>query len=119
MKTSGVLILYGSVLFAEAVRHLLRAEGINVVAEVATLADAQGVIGSHQVQAVIVDHDAHLQEAEVLAKLAGNKEYYLIIFLTMVSNRMTIHSYRQIENITPTDLIEALRPALKELRIEP
>lgn len=115
MKTSGVLILYGTVLFAEAIRHLLKAEGVDIVAEVATLAEAQGVIASHQVRAVIVDNDAHLQQAEVLSKLAGTTEDYLIIFLTRVGNRMTVHSYRQIENIATNDLIEALRSALKEL----
>lgn len=116
MKTPGVLILYGSVLFTEAISHLLKAEGIKVVAEVATLEAAQRVIDTHQVQAVIVDNDAHLQRAEVLFQLGGNKEDYLIIFLTMVSNRMTVHSCRQIDNITTTDLIEALNPVLATLK---
>lgn len=116
MKTPGVLILYGSVLFTEAISHLLKAEGIKVVAEVATLEAAQRVIDTHQVQAVIVDNDAHLQRAEVLFQLGGNKEDYLIIFLTMVSNRMTVHSCRQIDNITTTDLIEALNPVLANLK---
>jgi CheY-like chemotaxis protein len=105
-----VLIIYGSPLFADVISRLLEEDRMVIVAKINNLAEAQTVLAHHQVDVLIIDHDdPQLQEPAVLAQLWGNGIERLAIFLEMTGNQMIVHHQKRIENVTPTDLRQAIR----------
>ena len=110
MKNCRVLIIYGSPLFADAVSRLLEAEQVTVVGQTNELAEAQSILQGQQVDAVIVDHDdIHLQNANLISQLVTDEKKRLLIFLKMTGNLMIVHHQERFKNVTPTDLLRAVR----------
>jgi hypothetical protein len=58
---------------------------------------------------VVDNDDDQLLPGQILSLVHHSQRNYPIIFLTMVRNQMTIHRCQQKDNVTPTDLIEAIR----------
>ncbi|RME76308.1 MAG: DNA-binding response regulator [Chloroflexi bacterium] len=106
-----VLIISGHPLFADAITHLLHEQGIEHVAVVSTITEAQTLLETETPQAIIVDHDtSYLTDSEVVSQLVGRGDTQQVIFLTLEDNRMIVHHRERIENVTPADLIQALHP---------
>lgn len=109
-KNCRVLIVSSHALFAEAIFRLLQEQGIEVVAKVGTLAEAEIVLQTLIVEAIVVDYDdPHLRDSEVVAHLVGDDEERQVIFLTLAGNQMIVHHREKVKNVTPADLISAIR----------
>ena len=110
MKNWLVLIVSESDLFADAISRLLQAEGMSLAARAYNLAEARSILNAQSIDIVLVDHDeSQLQDAEAISRLIEGDEDYQVIFLTMVGNRMIIHRRERVEDVTPADLIKAIR----------
>ena len=110
MKHCRVLIISGHPLFAEAITCVLKEEGIDIVAVVGTLAEAQAILETQPVEAIVVDHDdAQLRDGEVVSHLVGSDEERQVVFLTLSGNQMIVHHRERVENVTPADLVGAIR----------
>lgn len=110
METGRVLIISSHPLFAEAITHLLQEEGMNVVASVDSLEKAVPVLEAQQIETIIVDQDdPQIPDSAVVSQLVGSRESQQVIFLTLAGNQMIVHHRERMENITPTDLIRAIR----------
>lgn len=109
-KNCRVLIVSSHPLFAEAISRLLQEQGIEVIAKVGTLAEAEAFLQSLTVEAIVVDYDdPELQDSEVVSHLVGDDEERQVIFLTLAGNQMIVHHREKVKNVTPADLISAIR----------
>jgi DNA-binding NarL/FixJ family response regulator len=105
-----VLVVSESALFADALSHLLREAEIQVVAQVDTCQEARAVLMAQKINAVVVDHDERQgNDAEIVDHFTENDKPYHVVLLTMVNNKMIIYRREWVENVTPADLIEAIR----------
>ena len=110
MESSSVLIISDSPLFVDAVGRLLEAENIRVVVETEDLELARTILDTQAVDAIVVDQDSPLlQQTNALAHLMDYQEERHVIFLTLADNRMTVHHQERVENVTPADLVGAIR----------
>lgn len=110
MEPSGVLIISSHPLFAEAIIQLLKEKGISHVSTVDSVPTALPLLKQQAVETIIVDHDdSQLRDAEVVSQLVGSDEARQVIFLTLTGNQMIVHHRERVENVTPDDLIQALR----------
>lgn len=110
MKNWRALIVSASDLFADAISYLLQAEGMSLPVRAHNLAEARSILKAQSIDIVLVDHDeSQLQDAEAISRLIEGDEDYQVIFLTMVGNRMIIHRRERVEDVTPADLIKAIR----------
>ncbi len=97
-------------LFAEAISRLLQDQEIEVVAKVGTLTEAEASLQDLTVEAIVVDYDdPKLRDSEVVSHLVGDDEERQIIFLTLAGNQMIVHHREKVKNVTPADLISAIR----------
>lgn len=104
-----VLIISGHPLFADAITHLLREQGLSGITTVNTLSKAVPLLPQPTLEAIIVDHDdPTLRDAEVVSQLVGSDEARQVIFLTLAGNQMIVHHRERVENVTPLALIQAL-----------
>ena len=110
MKNCRVLIVSESPLFTDAISRLLAEANINVVAVAKNLEEARTFLGEQEIDAIVIDHnDAQPQDTEIVGYLISNSKECQIIFLTMAGNQMIVHHREQIENVTPADLVDAVR----------
>ncbi|MFZ5918760.1 MAG: response regulator [Chloroflexota bacterium] len=110
METRRALIISSHALFAEAIARLLQAESVEVATRAESLAEALAFLQDRSVEAVIVDHDDPLlRDAEIVSQLVGRHEACQIIFLTLAGNQMIVHHRERVENVTPADLVRAIR----------
>jgi len=110
VKNCRVLIVSASPLFADAICRLLEQEGISVVATASSLEEAGLIRKSQPIDATVINHDdTQLQDAAVVSELMHNQEARQIVFLTLAGNQMIVHHRERIENVTPADLIGAIR----------
>lgn len=110
METCRTLIISGHPLFAEAITHLLREGGVEVVATAGSLDAAVPWLREQPVEAIIVDHDdPQLRDAEVVSRLVGHDEDRQVIFLTLSGNQMIVHHRERVEDVTAADLVGAIR----------
>ncbi len=110
MEPCRTLIISGHPLFAEAIAHLLREEGVEVIATAKDLESALPLLRVQPVEAIIVDHDdPQLRDAEVVSQLVGHDDERQVIFLTLSGNRMIVHHRERVEGVTPADLVGAIR----------
>lgn len=110
MNDCRALIISGHPLFADAIARLLREEGVEVIATASSLEAATTMLQEQAVEAIIVDHDdPKLDDAEVVSKLVGHDEERQVIFLTLAGNQMIVHHRERVENVTPDDLVGAIR----------
>lgn len=110
MKNCRVLLVSDSPLFIEAINRLLAEEDIYVTATASNIEEARLVVDTQEIDAIIVDHhDAHQQDTEIVAHLISHKQECQIIFLTMAGNQMIVHHRERVENVTPADLVGAIR----------
>ncbi len=97
-------------LFAEAIMRLLQEENINVVAKANNVREARSILNTQEIEAVVVDYDdPQLRDAEVVSHLVGSDEERQVVFLTLAGNQMIVHHRERVENVTPADLVEAIR----------
>ena len=110
MKSYRVLIVSDAPLFTDAISRLLEADGIQVVAKAESLPEARSILNAQEIDAVVVDYDdTRLKDIEVMPQLVNCQEKCQVIFLTMTNNQMIVHHRERVKNVTPTDLIEAVR----------
>jgi DNA-binding NarL/FixJ family response regulator len=103
-------IISGHALFAEAIARLLQDAGVQVVGRADSLESALPELERQAMEAIIVDQDdPQLHDAEVVSRLVGHDEERQVIFLTLAGNRMIVHHRERLENITPADLVGAIR----------
>jgi DNA-binding NarL/FixJ family response regulator len=104
------LIVSGHPLFAEAITRVLQEEGIHIVATANNLAEARPILNVQEVDAIVVDHDdAQPWDGEVVSQLVDSDEKRPVIFLTLTANQMIVHHRERVENVTPEDLVRAIR----------
>jgi len=109
-KNCRVLIVSSHPLFAEAISRLLQEQGIEVEAKVSTLEEAETTLQKVIVEAIVVDYDdPELRDSEVVSHLVGDDEERQVIFLTLAGNQMIVHHREKVKNVTPADLISAIR----------
>ena len=109
-KNRRVLIVSNHPLFAEAISRLLQEQGIEVVAKVNTLAEAESSLQTLEIEAIVVDYDdPELRDSDVVSHLVGDDEERQVIFLTLAGNQMIVHHREKVKNVTPADLISAIR----------
>lgn len=110
MSDCRVLVISNHPLFAEAITRLLQEQDISVVAEIRNLNEARSTLKTQQVEAIVVDRDDNrLNDAEVLSYLLDSQAERHIIFLSLADNQMVIHHRERVENVTPSDLVAAIR----------
>ena len=110
MEPCRALIISGHPLFAEAIARLLREADVELVARTDSLESALPLLQEQAVEAIIVDYDdPQLHDAEVVSQLVANDEERQVIFLTLTCNRMIVHHRERVENVTPVDLVRAIR----------
>lgn len=110
MKNWRVLIVSESDLFVDALSRLLQAEGMSVTGQAHDLAEARSLLNLQGIDTVLVDHDeSRLRDAQAISQLVEGDEDYQVIFLSMVGNRMIIHRRERVEDVTPADLVKAIR----------
>ncbi len=110
MNNRRVLIVSEHPLFAEAIMRLLQEENINVVAKANNVREARSILNTQEIEAVVVDYDdPQLRDAEVVSHLVGSDEERQVVFLTLAGNQMIVHHRERVENVTPADLVEAIR----------
>jgi DNA-binding NarL/FixJ family response regulator len=103
-------IISGHALFAEAIARLLQDAGVQVVGRADSLESALPELERQATEAIIVDQDdPQLHDAEVVSRLVGQDEERQVIFLTLAGNRMIYHHRERLENVTPADLVGAIR----------
>ena len=109
-KNCRVLIVSSHALFAEAISRLLQEQEIEVVAKVGTLEEAEIALQTLTVEAIVVDYDdPELRDSEVMSQLVGGDDERQVIFLTLAGNQMIVHHREKVQNVTPADLISAIR----------
>ena len=110
MESSSVLIVSDSRLFVDAVGRLLEEENIHVIAGTEDLEEARAILDAHAVDAIVVDQDSILvQNAHELSRLIDYQEERQVVFLTLAGNQMVVHHQERVRNVTPADLVEAVR----------
>ena len=110
MKSWRVLVVSESVLFADALTHLLQEAGIQVVTQVGNCEEAQAILSALNINTVVVDYDERRQDdAEIIIRFTENDRSCHVVLLTMVNNKMIVYRRESVENVTPADLIEAIR----------
>ncbi len=110
MTSCRVLIISSHPLFAEAITRLLQTEEITVVATANNLEEARSILNTPEVEAIVVDHDdSQLREAELVSQLVNGDEERQVIFLTLTGNQMIVHHREWVKNVTPADLVGAIR----------
>ena len=110
MRDCRILLVSNHPLFAEAITRLLQEQDISVVAEVSNLEKAQSVLKAQKVQTIIVDQDdARLQDTTVVSHLLDTQDERQVIFLSLNDNQMIRHHRECVENVTPSDLVAAIR----------
>ncbi len=102
------LIVSNSSLFVDAIRRLLEEEGIEVVAQVATLDEARLMLNGQKIDAIVVSHENSQQDAEIVSHLMDSDQKRHIVFLAMSGNEMVVYHRERIANVTPSDLVEAI-----------
>ena len=112
LEIGQVLIISSHPLFAEAITQTLKEKGVSRVVKVETVAGATPMLREQDIGTIIVDHDdPQLRDAEVVSQLVGYDEARQVIFLTLAGNQMIVHHRERVENVTPDDLMQALRPS--------
>ena len=110
MRDCRVLLVSNHPLFAEAITRLLQEENISVVAEVNDLEEARSVLKAQEFETIIVDQDdAKLQDIAVMSDFLNSQDERQVIFLSLNDNQMIIHYRERVENVTPSDLVAAIR----------
>lgn len=110
MRDCRILLVSNHPLFAEAITRLLQEENINVVAEVNDLEEARSILKTQKFETIIVDQDdAGLQDIAVMSDFFNSQDERQVIFLSLNDNQMIIYYQERVENVTPSDLVTAIR----------
>ena len=110
MRNYQVLLISERPLFIEAITRVLKAEDISVTAIANNIIDAQLVLTAHAVNVIVIDYDdAHLNDSEIASQLIEDKQACLVIFLKMAGNQMIVYRREQVEDVTSSDLLDAIR----------
>jgi DNA-binding NarL/FixJ family response regulator len=110
VKSWRVLVVSESALFADALSRLLHEAGIQVVTQVGNCEEAQAILAAQNIHTVVVDYDERRQDdTEIIIRFAENSRSCHVVLLTMVNNKMIVYHRESVENVTPADLIEAIR----------
>ena len=110
MEQSRILIISDHALFADAITHTLKEEGILVTASAQSMDAALPLIQKHQPDIIIVDYSADFTpDAKMFSLLNDSNTDRRVIFLTLDGNRMIVHHRHQVGDATPADLISVLR----------
>jgi DNA-binding NarL/FixJ family response regulator len=110
MKKSRILIISEHALFADAITHTLKEEGISVAATVKDIDAALPFIQKQRPDIIIVDYSAGFTpDARMFSSSDGDNKDRRVIFLTLDGNKMVVHHRQQMKDATPADLISVLR----------
>ena len=110
MEISRVIIISDSPLFIDAVSRLLEEQDIHVIASTNDPEEARTIIDSDQVNAIVVDQDSTpVQDASAMSHILNYQEERPVIFLMLADNQMIVHHQERVKNVTPADLVGAIR----------
>ena len=110
MESSRVIIVSDSPLFVDAVSRLLEEQDIHVIAKTSDPEEVRELLDSHQVDAIVVDQDSvPIQRANTMSHIMNYQEERPVIFLTLADNQMIVHHQERVRNVTPADLVGAIR----------
>ncbi len=104
-----VLIVSDQILFADVISKILKTAGIDVTAQTDTVELARKIIAERPIDVVVVDQAVYpLPSFDLMAKFVEENQSLQVISLALTHQRMTVQCQKHFENVSATDVINAV-----------
>lgn len=106
-----VLIIGRHRLFHDGLTHLLGdQQTLELVGSVQNWEKAREIMSREQLDVLIIDHESiELRERDLSPLLENVDRDIKVIYLTLAQNKMIIHKWQQVANVTAEDLLTAVQ----------
>jgi DNA-binding NarL/FixJ family response regulator len=103
-----ILLISNHAIFRESLVHLLTDQLPVAVVEATTWEEGLAGLEGGLPDAIIVDHEDLLRDADLAPLLCPGEQSLKVIHLTLAGNEMIVHHRERMENVASADLVRVL-----------